>query len=103
MNKTRSEECGVRDSLARDRTSLANERTFLAYLRTAIMLLASGVTLIKLFGTDRALLALGYMLVPVSIATGLVGYVRFIRMRRRIDRSQETISEGPTEDSEQSA
>lgn len=103
MNETRSEECGVRDGLARDRTSLANERTFLAYLRTAIMLLASGVTLIKLFGTDRALLAIGYVLVPVSIATGLVGYVRFIRMRGRIDSSQKTRPEGRMEDSEQSA
>jgi hypothetical protein len=49
------------------------------------MLLASGVTLIKLFGTDRALLILGYVLVPVSIVTALVGYVRFIQMRGKID------------------
>ncbi|MBN2294315.1 MAG: DUF202 domain-containing protein [Pirellulales bacterium] len=90
MNKSTSEECGVRDSLARDRTFLANERTFLAYLRTAIMLLASGITLIKLFGDDYALLVLGYVLVPVSIATGLLGYVRFIRMRGKIDNSLET-------------
>jgi putative membrane protein len=88
MNSTRSEDCGVRDSLARERTYLANERTFLAYVRTAIMLLASGVTLIKLFGTDRALLVLGYFLVPLSIATGLMGYVRFIRFRERIDESE---------------
>ncbi len=91
----------MRDSLARDRTWLANERTFLAYLRTAIMLLASGVTLIKLFEDDRTLLTIGYVLVPVAIATGLWGYVRFIRMRGRIDNTQPTSSEGSSDDIEQ--
>lgn len=76
-----------RNSLARDRTLLANERTLLAYLRTAIMLFASGITLVKLFATDqRSLQALGYMLLPLSFTTGLVGYVRFVDMRRKIIR-----------------
>ena len=76
-----------RDSLARDRTLLANERTLLAYLRTSIMLFASGITLVKLFVNDaQSLQALGYLLFPLSFMTGLVGYMRFANMRRKIRR-----------------
>ena len=100
MGETNPKKGGVRDSLARDRTYLANERTFLAYLRTAIMLLASGITLVKLFATDRGLLALGYVLVPLSIVTGAVGYLRFIRMRARIDHAPRMRSEESVGDSE---
>ncbi|NEQ53877.1 MAG: DUF202 domain-containing protein [Leptolyngbya sp. SIO3F4] len=86
-NKSTSENSQSRDSLARDRTLLANERTLLAYLRTAIMLFASGITLVKLFATDaRSLQALGYILLPLSFMTGLVGYMRFVDMRKKIMR-----------------
>ncbi|MEM6255714.1 MAG: DUF202 domain-containing protein [Cyanobacteria bacterium P01_D01_bin.156] len=82
------EEPQSRDTLARDRTLLANERTLLAYLRTAIMLFASGITLIKLFATDtRMLQSLGYLLLPLSFTTGVVGYMRFVGMRRKITRN----------------
>lgn len=77
-----------RDRLARDRTLLANERTLLAYVRTAIMLFASGITLIKLFAADgQSLQLLGYGLLPLSFAVGLVGYARFAGMRRKIARN----------------
>ncbi|MEM7797495.1 MAG: DUF202 domain-containing protein [Cyanobacteria bacterium P01_C01_bin.118] len=86
-NPASIEEPQSRNSLARDRTLLANERTLLAYLRTAIMLFASGITLIKLFATDaQPLQALGYMLLPLSLTTGLIGYMRFVGMRRKIIR-----------------
>ncbi|MBX2864810.1 MAG: DUF202 domain-containing protein [Leptolyngbyaceae cyanobacterium MAG.088] len=81
------EDSQSRDSLARDRTLLANERTLLAYVRTSIMLFASGITLVKLFVDDaQSLQALGYMLFPLSLITGLVGYRRFAIMRRKIIR-----------------
>ncbi len=95
MRKNKSEESVVRDRLARERTSLANERTLLAYLRTALMLLASGITLIKVFGSDRVLQLLGCVLVPLSVATALAGYVRFAGMRRRIAISRSREVQGP--------
>lgn len=80
----------LRDHLALDRTRLANERTLLAYVRTAIMLLVSGVSLIKLFGTEqRALVALGYALVPVGLAAGALGFVRFRQVNRQITRGED--------------
>lgn len=73
-----------RDDLAKDRTMLANERTFLAYARTGIMLAVSGITLIKLFGENLGLLVLGYLLLPVALAVGVYGYIRFRSERGRL-------------------
>ncbi len=74
----------LKDELARDRTILANERTFLAYIRTAIMLLASGTTLVKLLRVDPLLRVVGYVLIPLSIAIGTIGYVRYTRTRKEL-------------------
>jgi putative membrane protein len=73
-----------RDDLAKDRTMLANERTFLAYARTAIMLAVSGITMLKLFSESPGLVVLGYVLLPVALAVGLYGYLRFRNERRRL-------------------
>lgn len=72
----------LRDELARERTVMANERTLLAYVRTAIMLLASGITLIKLLGVDSELKILGWLLMPLAIAVGITGYLRYAKIRR---------------------
>jgi len=71
----------LRDELARDRTVLASERTLLAYVRTSLMLFASGITLLKLFHDDAILSAMGYALVPLAVGAGIIGYVRFRKMR----------------------
>lgn len=72
----------LRDVLARDRTVMANERTLLSYIRTAIMLLASGMTLVKILRVDPELRIVGYLLIPVSILVALIGYLRYVKMKR---------------------
>lgn len=74
----------TRDQLAKDRTILANQRTLLAFIRTAIMLFASGITFIKIFSKDPALLILGWTFLPVSVVVLLLGLILFIRVNRRI-------------------
>jgi putative membrane protein len=73
-----------RNELATQRTVLANERTFLAYVRTAIMILVSGITLIKLLGKDPVMFITGLVLLPVGLATGLTGFIRFRKLRGRL-------------------
>ena len=72
----------LRDVLARDRTVMANERTLLSYVRTAIMLLASGMTLVKILRVDPELKIVGYLLIPVSLLVALIGYLRYLKMKR---------------------
>ena len=74
----------LRDYLAKDRTLLANERTFLAWVRTAIMLGVSGVTLIKLLGHEISFMIIGVILLPAAGTAVLLGYLRFLSMRRQI-------------------
>jgi putative membrane protein len=63
----------LRDYLAADRTKMANERTLLAYLRTALVIFATAVTLIKLFPEDNALLIVGIIFIPFSVAIFIFG------------------------------
>lgn len=72
------------DQLAEDRTRLANLRTFLAFVRTAIMVFATGVTFIKLFSDDEVFVILGWLLLPVSLFTLVVGLVLYLRMNREL-------------------
>lgn len=51
------------------------------------MPLASGITFVKLFGTDRWLRIGGCLLLPISVVMGLYGYARYKNMRARIDGS----------------
>lgn len=78
----------LRDLLALDRTDLANERTLLTYLRTALMSLISAVTLIKLFPENTAMVILGYALLPLALAVGVVGGLRFRGVRGRIGKAR---------------
>lgn len=86
MTKVKNEDTFIREELARDRTTLANERTFLAYIRTALMLLASGITMIMLFNTNKHLIFFGYALISIAIVVSTLGFVRFVKMRSRIDK-----------------
>ncbi len=70
--------------LAEERTMMANQRTFLAFIRTALMGLATGITFIKVFTTDSFLVIAGWLLLPVSIVTFVVGLVQYIRIKKRL-------------------
>jgi putative membrane protein len=80
-----SEELILRDELAVDRTLLANERTLLAYLRSAVALLIAGVSIMH-FAGGGWFLWVGVVCLPVGVATGLVGALRYRAMSRNISR-----------------
>jgi putative membrane protein len=70
----------LRDYLAIDRTRLSNQNTFLAYVRTALTLFVAGVTFIRFF--DQLIFEIiGWIFVPLGIATFLVGAFRYNRIR----------------------
>ncbi len=77
------EELILRDHLAADRTILANERTLLAYARTALTMFIVGVSLIKFFNSDFSrLLGLSFIFFCISVL--IVGFIRYIEIRRII-------------------
>ena len=65
------------DMLAIGRTKMANERTLLSFIRTSVGLLAGGIGLIK-FLEHPFIVALGWILVPVSLFFLVWGVVRYI-------------------------
>lgn len=69
----------LRDELAIDRTILANERTILAYMRSALTLVLAGVTFLH-FIEAGALRYVGMLCVPLGLALGLFGWLRYRRM-----------------------
>ena len=73
-------ELSLSETLAVDRTALANERTLLAYLRTSIMLGVSSVSLIKFFPDNRFAVAIGLLIVPVSISVAVLGFRRYLAL-----------------------
>ena len=66
------------------RTDLANERTLLAYGRAALMVAGTGVSLIEFFNVSPIFRFLGWALVVVGIAVGLIGISRFARLHRSL-------------------
>jgi putative membrane protein len=77
------EELILRDELAVDRTLLANERTLLAYLRSAVGLAIAGVTILH-FSSAGWFRWFGLACIPLGLATGILGVVRYRRMNRAI-------------------
>jgi len=73
----------LRDDLAVHRTTLANERTFLAYLRTALTFFVAGVTFIKFFD-NPVIVAMGWIMIPVSVVVLAKGILSFREMGRTI-------------------
>ena len=73
------EELILRDELAIDRTLLANERTLMAYVRLAITMVIAGVSIIH-FALDKWFETIGFLCVPVGIAAGILGWIRYKRM-----------------------
>ena len=73
----------LRDELAIDRTLLANERTLLAYLRSGIALLIAGVSMMH-FSKEGWFWAFGVACIPIGIAAGIVGTLRYQKMNASI-------------------
>lgn len=78
-------------NLALIRTDLANERTVLAYGRTALMLVATGVSLLKFLTLTIDTFVLGWFLVAIGFIVGLIGVIRFVRLKRQLS----TVRNGP--------
>lgn len=76
-------ELNLNDQLAAIRSILASERTFLAYQRTALATLAAGLTLIQFFNAGWIQIV-GYWLIPVSILTITIGFIRYRKTRKYI-------------------
>jgi putative membrane protein len=75
----------LRDYLAIDRTVLSNQNTFLAYVRTALTLFVAGVTFIRFFD-NNIVESVGWVFVPVGIATFIIGAIRYNKIRVVLER-----------------
>lgn len=71
----------LRDFLAIDRTILSNQNTFLAYVRTALTLFVAGLTFIRFFDQFVIVVAIGWIFVPLGVATFFVGAIRYNKIR----------------------
>jgi len=79
----------IRDTLAMERTRLANERTLLAYSRAAMALVLAGLSFMKFF-KDPLYQTMGALFIPVGLAIGFMGYRRFIKEKKHIDKHCKT-------------
>jgi len=75
----------LRDYLATDRTKLANQSTFLAYIRTALTLFVVGLTFVRFFGST-IIETIGWVFVPIGVATFVIGLLRYNRLRLALAR-----------------
>lgn len=83
FNKQHSHLHNDKDALVR--TTLANQRTFLAYLRTALTFFVAGVSFIQFF--DSLIVEIvGWVFVPLGVATFVVGVWRYNKLRVRMKR-----------------
>jgi putative membrane protein len=73
----------VNESLALERTKLAIERTFLAYFRTAVVFLSSGFAIFQIESLSQ-IKELGLVLMIIGPIVLIVGFVRFIVIRKKI-------------------
>ncbi|MCX7908669.1 MAG: DUF202 domain-containing protein [Ignavibacteria bacterium] len=76
-------ELNLNDQLAAIRSILASERTFLAYQRTALATLVAGLTLLQFFNLFWFQLV-GLILIPISLITVTIGFIRYRKTRRYI-------------------
>jgi len=74
-----------RDELCIIRTHLANERTLLAYVRTALAFVAAGAGMIHFF-LSHILRSAGWLLLVGGSVIFLIGAIRFVTVKRRINR-----------------
>ncbi len=74
-----------RDELCLVRTHLANERTLLAYVRTALAFIATGAGMIHFF-LSQILRYTGWLFLVSGSSIFLMGAIRFVTVKRRINR-----------------
>lgn len=84
----------LRDELAIDRTILSNERTLLAYLRSSLSLILVGVTFLHLV-SEGFLFYLGLTIIPLGLAVGIFGVLRYRNMGREITKVRRTFEDQP--------
>lgn len=84
----------ARDADARARTHLANERTFLAWQRTGLGLIVVGIGSAQFIARDERLIpgipvvsTFATVLIGGGALTAIVGCVRFLESRDRIERA----------------
>jgi putative membrane protein len=75
----------LRDHLAAFRTTLSDQNTFTAYIRTALTLVGAGITFIHFFEV-RYVVIIGWAFIPTGIATFIVGFLRYNRLRLKLRR-----------------
>ena len=83
---------GVADPDSRARTHLANERTFLAWFRTGLTTIALGLAAGQFLARDVAsgiplTRGLATIVTLLGVFLVVVGVVRYVGQRKRIDRS----------------
>lgn len=79
-----------RDVITHDRDAihrmiLANQRTFLSYLRTALTFFVAGITFVKFF-QEFIVELIGWVFIPLGLATFAVGIYRYNLLRVRMVR-----------------
>ena len=73
----------LRDHLALERTKLANERTLFSYIRTSLYLLTAGIGIFQIENISR-LDGLAWVCIICGIFIFILGFVRFMQMRRHL-------------------
>ena len=73
----------LRDHLALERTKLANERTLFSYIRTSLYLLTAGIGIFQIENISR-LDGLAWVGIICGIFIFILGFVRFMQMRRHL-------------------
>ena len=92
----------LRDHLALERTRLGNERTLMSYIRSSLYLLIGGIALVQLEGHGN-LRYVGYLALTLCVLFLVVGYYRFHRLRKQLDRyysfpeGKQTVREDPAD------
>ncbi len=73
----------LRDYMAIERTVMANERTFLSYIRAALGLFIGGASFMEFF--DNVVIHMvGWLFIPLGLATFGVGLWRYKKIQRLI-------------------
>lgn len=86
----------LREYLAIERTKLANERTLLTYIRTGLYFLVAGSTLGYLVDS-RFWNNMGLPITIVGAFITVAGFVRFIRVGRKIENSKKHVGNASVE------
>ena len=73
----------LRDHLALERTKLANERTLFSYIRTSLYLLTAVIGIFQIENISR-LDGLAWVFIFFGIFIFILGFVRFMQMRRHL-------------------